>query len=98
MQYESKFRKEQAEAKRAYKNRGRIIHVSCQIIKKAVIGFDGKIKLDKKGDPVTALFKESIGGTYTCRANQQRVRGKAAIKAAKRLTHSKHYYATIHNA
>jgi len=92
MQYESKFRKEQAEAKRAYKNRGRVIHSSCQIIKKAVIGLDGKIKLDKKGEPVTALFKESIQGTYTCLTNQQRVRCKAAIKTAKKLTHTHHYY------
>ena len=98
MQYESRFRKEQAEAKRAYKHRGRVIHVSCQIVKKAVIGPDGKIKLDKKGDPITALFKESINGTYTCRSKQQRVRGKAAIKSAKKLIHTKHYYATINNA
>ena len=98
MQYESRFRKEQSEAKRAYKHRGRVIHVSCQIIKKAVIGSDGKIKLDSKGNPVTALFKESIQGTYTCRSKQQRVRGKAAIKAARRLTHSKCYYASVRNA
>lgn len=98
MQYESRFRKEQAEAKRAYKHRGRVIHVSCQIVKKAVIGPDGKIKLNKKSDPITALFKESINGTYTCRAKQQQVRGKAAIKTAKKLTHTKHYYTTVRNA
>ena len=98
MQYESRFKKEQAEAKRAYKHRGRVIHVSCQIVKKAVVGIDGKIKLDSKGNPVTALFKDPIEGTYTCRSKQQRIRGKAAIKAAKKLTHTKHYYATVRNA
>ena len=97
MQYETKFRKEQAEAKRAYKHRGRVLWISCQIVKKAVIGIDGKIKLDDKGEPVTALFKESVQGTYTCQTRQQRVRGKAAIKSAKKLTHTKHYYATVRN-
>ena len=93
MQYETKFRKEQAEAKRAYKHRGKVLWTSCRIVKKAVIGIDGKIKLDSKGNPVTALLKEPVQGTYTCRSNQQRVRGKAAIKAAKKLTHTKNYYA-----
>lgn len=98
MQYETKFRKEQAEAKLAYKHRGKVLWTSCRIVKKAVLDINGKIKLDSKGEPVTALFKEPVQGTYVCQANQQRIRGKAAIKAAKKLTHTKHYYATVRNA
>ena len=37
-------------------------------------------------------FKHKVGGTYRCRHMQSRVRGKAAVKAAKRQTHTKGYY------
>lgn len=90
MLYDSKFRKDQKDARLAYKNRGRVLHVSCQIIEMPIIGKDGKPQLDAKSDPMTAIFKKSIQGTY--RSPYNRIRGKAKIKAAKKLTHEREHY------
>jgi len=70
------YKQRQRDAEKAYKNRGHIIHVSCVVI--SSVG--------------NLLRKMSVNGTYTCRAAQQHVRGKAAIKATRKLTHTKHYY------
>jgi len=74
----SNYKEIQKAAKKAYRNRGRVIHVSCVLTE--VMG--------------QFTVKERVSGTYRCRATQNRIRGKAAVKAAKRLTHERGYYKT----
>ena len=78
MKFETKLAKEQKAAKLAYKNRGTVLWVSCEIV------------TDHLGFP--AGTKRTIQGTCRIRHNQQQLRGKVAIKAAKKLSHAKRWY------
>lgn len=72
------YKKAQRVAERAYDNRGKVIWVSCEV----------------HGLPGTFFPQEkhTVQGTRRVRHNQQQLRGKAAIKAAKKLSHGKRHY------
>lgn len=71
------YKKEQRQARRAGKI-GQVIWVSCYIN-------------EMKSAP-GQFRKIAVNGTRRTRTGSHRIRGKAAVKAAKRATHSRRYY------
>jgi len=70
-------------AAEASKYKVRVLWISCQISEST--------RLDSKGNIVLMPVRQAVQGTRRT-GPPQRTRGKAAIKAAKRLTHTKGFY------
>lgn len=84
------YKKEQRKAEQAYKNRGTVRWVSCEIVRMPKLGQDGKPISDEDGKPSLIYFKKAVQGTYRNRTSPKL--SKAEKKLNRKRNHTKKYY------
>lgn len=89
------FRTEQRKAEQAYKNRGTVRWVSCEVVMMPDVDKKNKPLSDDNGKPSLIYFKQTVQGTYKVRTSPKLT--KAEKKIHRRKNHTKRYYFSQRN-